>query len=94
MHVSPHNYSEDIPVDVTLGQALEDTTHSMEEESPFQAHLEEPQIYLHALSSFSTPQTLKFVGYSKHHKVILLIGNGSTHKTPIVMYAPSLIFEL
>jgi hypothetical protein len=51
----------------------------MEEEAPLQAPPEEPQISLHALSSFLTPQTLKLIGYIKHHKVIVLIDSGSTH---------------
>jgi hypothetical protein len=34
MDVSPNNYLEEIPVDATPGQALEDTNPSMEEESP------------------------------------------------------------
>jgi hypothetical protein len=36
-----------------------------------QSPYEEPQISLHALSSFSTPQTLKLISYIKHHKVII-----------------------
>jgi hypothetical protein len=39
----------------------------------------EPLILLHALTSFSTPQTLKLIGYIKHRKVIILVDSGSTH---------------
>jgi hypothetical protein len=39
----------------------------------------EPVISLNALTSFSTPQTLKLIGYIKHRKVIILVDNGSTH---------------
>jgi hypothetical protein len=38
-----------------------------------------PLISLHALTSFSTPQTLKLIGYIKHRKVVILVGSGSTH---------------
>jgi hypothetical protein len=44
-----------------------------------QARCEEPQICLHALSGFLAPQTFKLNDYIKHHKMILLIGNGNTH---------------
>jgi hypothetical protein len=36
MDVSPHDYSEEILVEDTPEQALEDTTPSMEEEAPLQ----------------------------------------------------------
>jgi len=39
----------------------------------------EPVISLNALTSFSTPQTLKLIGYIKHWKVIILVDCGSTH---------------
>jgi hypothetical protein len=39
----------------------------------------EPVISLNALTSFSTPQTLKLIGYIKHQKVIILVDSGSTH---------------
>jgi hypothetical protein len=48
-------------------------------EPPF-SH-EEPLISLHALSSISTPQTLKLVGYIKHQKFIILVDCGSTHNS-------------
>jgi hypothetical protein len=38
-----------------------------------------PVIYVNALTSFSTPQTLKLIGYIKHQKVIILIDSGRTH---------------
>jgi hypothetical protein len=38
-----------------------------------------PVISLNALTSFSTPQTLKLIGYIKHRKVIILVDSGSTH---------------
>jgi hypothetical protein len=39
----------------------------------------EPLISPHALTGFSTPQTLKSIGYIKHGKVIILVDNQSTH---------------
>jgi hypothetical protein len=39
----------------------------------------EPVISLNALIGFSTPQTLKIIGYIKHRKVIILVDSGSTH---------------
>jgi hypothetical protein len=36
-------------------------------------------ISLNALTSFSTPQTLKLIGYIKNRKVIILVDSGSTH---------------
>jgi hypothetical protein len=40
---------------------------------------EEPQISFHALTSISSPQTLKSVSYIKQWKVIVLIENDNTH---------------
>jgi hypothetical protein len=34
---------------------------------------------LNALTSFSAPQTLKLIGYTKNRKVIILIDSGNTH---------------
>jgi hypothetical protein len=36
-------------------------------------------ISLNSLTGFSTPQTLKLIGYIKHRKVIILVDSGSTH---------------
>jgi hypothetical protein len=36
-------------------------------------------ISLNALTGFSTPQTLKLIGYMKHRKVIILVDSGSPH---------------
>jgi hypothetical protein len=40
----------------------------------------ESVISLYALTSFSAPQTLKLIGYIKHHKFIILVDSGITHK--------------
>jgi hypothetical protein len=42
MGMFPRKYSEDIPIDDTIEQALEYNTPSMEEEHPFQVPPEEP----------------------------------------------------
>jgi hypothetical protein len=39
----------------------------------------EPVISLNSLIGFSTPQSLKVIGYIKHMKVIILVDSGSTH---------------
>jgi hypothetical protein len=39
----------------------------------------ESVISLNALTGFSSPQTLKLIGYIKHSKVIILVDSGSTH---------------
>jgi hypothetical protein len=39
----------------------------------------EPVISLNDLTGFSSPQTLKLIGYIKHRKVIILVDSGSTH---------------
>lgn len=51
----------------------------MEEETTLQALCDETQIFVHALSSFSTPQTLNLIDYLKHGKVIIFIDNWNTH---------------
>jgi hypothetical protein len=43
---------------------------------PLEVH---PLISLHALTSFSTPQIIKLIGYINHKKVIILVDSGSTH---------------
>jgi hypothetical protein len=39
----------------------------------------EPVISLNAFTRFSTPQTLKLIGYIKHQKVIILVDSGNTN---------------
>jgi hypothetical protein len=46
---------------------------------PFDPPKVEPLISLNALTGFSTPQTLKLIGYIKHKKVITLVDSGNTH---------------
>jgi hypothetical protein len=39
----------------------------------------EPVISLNVVTGFSAPQTLKIIGYIKHHTVIILVDSGNTH---------------
>jgi hypothetical protein len=39
----------------------------------------EPLISLHALGGFSSPQTIKLIGYINHRKVMIPVDNGNTH---------------
>ena len=48
-------------------------------ESSEESHDSQPIISCHAFSSFTTPQTLKVVGFLKKQKVTVLIDSGSTH---------------
>ena len=65
----PSEEEEDEPI-------LEEDRESGEE-----SHDSWPIISCHALSSFSTPQTLIVVGVLKKHKGIVLINSGSTHNS-------------
>jgi hypothetical protein len=74
-----------ITQDLTKGTTIEETLELLVEETNIQTHAnieppfphEEPQISLQALSGILTPQTLKLIGYIKHHKFI--VDSGSTH---------------
>jgi hypothetical protein len=44
----------------------------------------EKQISMYGLTGISAPQTLKLIGYIKHCKFIILIGNGSTHNRSFI----------
>jgi hypothetical protein len=46
---------------------------------PFDPPDIDPMISLNSLIGFSTPQTLKLIGYIKNRKVIILVDIGSTH---------------
>jgi hypothetical protein len=48
---------------------------------PYDPSKFEPLILLNCLTRFSTPQTLKLVGYIKDYKFIILVDSGSTHKS-------------
>jgi hypothetical protein len=46
---------------------------------PYDPPKVEPLISLHILTRFSTPQTLKFIGYIKNRKFTILVDSGNTH---------------
>jgi hypothetical protein len=74
MVISEDVSNEDVEVspEATLPQA-DDLTF------PFDPIEAEQPISLNALLEFSTPQTLKLIGYIKNKKVIILVDSGSTH---------------
>ena len=47
--------------------------------TPFDPPEVELLISVHAFTGFSTPKTLKLIGYIKHMKVIILVDSGRTH---------------
>jgi hypothetical protein len=65
----------------------EDVETSLVSKSPKATNITPPSdppeveiaISLNTLTGFSTPQTLKLIGYIKHRKVIILVDSGSTH---------------
>ena len=59
-----------------------------------ESHDSQPIISCHALSGFTTPQTLKVVGFLKKQKVIVLIDSGSTHNFINKILATLLIFYI
>jgi len=68
MDVSSQEKLEVISTKDTSDLDLEYDTPPTYEENTLQDPCEEPQISLHALSNFSTPQTFKLISYIKHHK--------------------------
>jgi hypothetical protein len=74
--VPPNDHSKDISTEDSPKPELENTTPPTKEETNFQDPCKEPQISLHALSDFSTPQTFNLIGYIRNYKVIVLIDNG------------------
>jgi hypothetical protein len=61
----------------------------------------EPVISLNALTGFSTPQTIKLIGWIKNRKVTIIVDSGSTHncihyhisRKLIVISVQSIIFK-
>jgi hypothetical protein len=71
--------SDDITPEETLEDEDVDLTPATTERIEPKVHQYEAIISLHALSSISSPHTLKIQGYIKHHKVVVLIDTSSTH---------------
>jgi hypothetical protein len=74
MAISEDVPEEDVTVPLIEEPSLPDATQEPADPPEF-----DPLISLHALTSFSAPQTLKLIGYIKHRKVIILVDSGSTH---------------
>jgi hypothetical protein len=62
----------------------------------------DPMISLNSLTGFSSPQTLKLIGYIKNRKFIILVDSGSTHnfihhcisqEVNCYIMCPSIIFK-
>ena len=70
---------EELNIIDTIKVEMDDHTPPMQEVVEFEITKEEPIISLHASGGISSPQTLKLQGYIKHHKVVVLVDNGSTH---------------
>jgi hypothetical protein len=71
--------SEDISEEDVKTPFLSESPESTDITPPSNPPEVEPVISLNALTSFSTPQTLKLIGYIKHRKVIILVDSGITH---------------
>jgi hypothetical protein len=74
MVISEDVYDEDVEVSPEVVLPPTDDI-----KPPFDPPEVEPLISLHTLIGFSSPQTLKLIGYIKHRKVIILIDSGRTH---------------
>jgi hypothetical protein len=59
--------------------SMSESTESTDISPPSDPPEVEPVISLNALTSFSTPQTLKLISNIKHRKVIILVDSGNTH---------------
>jgi hypothetical protein len=71
--------SEDIPEEDVDTPLVPESPEITDINPPSDPPEVEPIISLNALTGFSTPQTLKLIGYIKHRKVIILVDSGSTH---------------
>jgi hypothetical protein len=71
--------SEDISEDDVETPLVSESPETLDITPPSDPPEVEPVISLNALTGFSSPQTLKLIGYIKHRKVIILVNSGSTH---------------
>jgi hypothetical protein len=74
MAISEDNSEEDIETPL-----VSESPETLDITPPSDPPKIEPVISLNALTSFSTPQTLKLISYIKIWKVIILVDSGSTH---------------
>jgi hypothetical protein len=73
------SYHDDIPLYEVLDQEVAQPSDPIEYLVVTSMESVELVILLHALSSISTPHTLKIKGYIKHRPVVVLVDSGSTH---------------
>jgi hypothetical protein len=71
--------SEDILEEDKETPSMSESSESTDITPPLDPPEVEPIISVNALTGFSTPQTLKLIGYIKHQKVIILVDSGCTH---------------
>jgi hypothetical protein len=71
--------SEDVPEEDVTVPLVEEPSLTDATQEPSDPPKVDPLISLHALTGFSTPQTLKIIGYIKQRKVIVLVDSGITH---------------
>jgi hypothetical protein len=77
MAISEDVVEEEVTVPLVEEPSLPDAT-----QEPADPPEVDPLISLHALTSFSAPQTLKLIGYIKHQKSSSLL----TMATPIILF--------
>jgi hypothetical protein len=93
--------SEDVSEEEVENSPIAELPNQLDITPPSDPPKVEPVISLNALTGFSTPQTLKLIGYIKNIKFIILIDSGSTHnfihhhiaKKPISMSMQSINFK-
>jgi hypothetical protein len=71
--------SKDVPEEDAIVPLVEDPSLPDATQDLVDPPEVEPLISLHSLTGFSTPKTLKLIGYINIRKVIILVDSGSTH---------------
>jgi len=93
--------AEDVSEDDVEAPLVVMSPESTDMTSPSDPPEVEPVISLDSLTGFSSPQTIKLIGYIKHRKVIILVDSRSTHnfihhriaQETIVISVLSIIFK-
>ena len=71
--------TEDISKEYVVVPPMKELPQPFELTPPSNPPYVDPVISLNALIGFSSPRTLKLIGYIKNRKFIILVDNGSTH---------------
>jgi hypothetical protein len=74
-----YGYFEDVSDEDVMFPLLKRYPKQDDPTPPYEPPKVEPLISLNTLTGFSSPQTLKLIGYIKHRKVIILVDSGNTH---------------